>query len=265
MISSGMGMVHFYHLAAGGRGARVRSSGMLPGPIEDLVDALACMPGAVAVVLGGSRAAGAADPTSDWDLGVYYRGGLDTAALAARGTVHPPGAWGRIMNGGAWLTVGGAKVDVLLRDLDVVDHWCALAVEGTFEVDLLLGYLAGIPTYSLLAERAIAQLLRGALPPVGPYPPRLSERAPERWHFSWRFSLDHARMRAARGDRVGTFGQAAKAVVERAHAVLCERRIWALNEKRIVEAAGLGEVQARFAEPAADLVAWLDGVEQALR
>src|ERR1041384_7581038 len=127
MISSGMGMVPL--LPPGGRWARGRSAGMLPGPIEDLVDALACMPGAVAVVLGGSRAAGAADPTSDWDLGVYYRGALDTAALAARGTVHPPGAWGRIMNGGAWLTVGGAKVDVLLRDLDVVDHWCALAVE----------------------------------------------------------------------------------------------------------------------------------------
>lgn len=31
------------------------------------------MPGAVAVVLGGSRAVGAAREDSDWDLGVYYR------------------------------------------------------------------------------------------------------------------------------------------------------------------------------------------------
>jgi hypothetical protein len=169
------------------------------------------------------------------------------------------------MNGGAWLTVGDARVDVLLRDLDVVDHWCALAQDGTFEVDLLLGYLAGIPTYSLCAERSVARLLRGSLAPVGPYPARLSERAPERWHFSCRFSLDHARMRAARGDRVGTFGQAAKAVIEHAHAVLCERRTWVLNEKRIVEAAGLGEAQARFAAPAPDLVAWLDTLEQVVR
>jgi hypothetical protein len=265
MISSGMGMVTSTTWRRVGAAHSCDRRAMLPGPIDALVDALAAMPGAVAVVLGGSRGAGAADHASDWDLGVYYRGALDTAALAAHGQVHPPGTWGRIMNGGAWLTVGGAKVDVLLRDLDVVDRWCALAVDGTFEVDLLLGYLAGIPTYSLLAERAVARVLRGSLAPVGPFPARLAERAPERWHFSCRFSLDHARMRAARGDRVGTYGQAAKAVIEHAHALVCERQIWMLNEKRIVEAAGLGEAQARFAEPAPDLMAWLDGLEQTLR
>jgi hypothetical protein len=30
--------------------------------------------------------------------------------------VYPPGAWGRIMNGSAWLTYDGLKVDVILRD-----------------------------------------------------------------------------------------------------------------------------------------------------
>lgn len=238
----------------------------MPGPIEELVNALAAMPGVVAVVLGGSRGAGAADATSDWDLGVYYRGALESGALAARGTVHPPGAWGRIMNGGAWLTVGGAKVDVLLRDLDVVERWSARAADGEFEIDGLLGYLAGIPTYSLLAERASAQLLRGELPGAGAFPVRLSETAPERWRFARRFSLDHARMRAARGDRVGTSGQAARAVIEHAHALLCERRTWVLNEKRIVEAAGLGAVQELFTgSAAADLVGWLDTVEGALQ
>jgi hypothetical protein len=283
MISSGMGMVHFYHLPGpvtgratsstrNGVAARRRSRRgscdhgvMQMRPIEELVNALAAMPGVVAVVLGGSRGAGAADPASDWDLGVYYRGALDTGALAARGTVHPPGSWGRIMNGGAWLTVGGTKVDVILRDLDVVDHWSACALDGQFEIDGLLGYLAGIPTYSLLAERAVAKVLRGSLPAAGVFPARLSESAPERWRFARRFSLDHARMRAARGDRVGTFGHAARAVIEHAHAVLCERRTWVLNEKRIVETAGLGEAQALFAGNAPDLVAWLDRVEQTLR
>jgi hypothetical protein len=71
----------------------------LPSPIEEIVELLAALLGAVAVVLGGSRAAGTSDTESDWDLGVYYRGSIDTAALAERETVHPPGAWGRIMNG----------------------------------------------------------------------------------------------------------------------------------------------------------------------
>ena len=49
------------------------------------------------------------------------------------------------MNGGAWLRCGGEKVDVLLRDLDVVEHWTRRAEQGEFEVDALLGYLDGVP------------------------------------------------------------------------------------------------------------------------
>jgi hypothetical protein len=238
----------------------------MPPPIQELVDALAVMPGTIAVVLGGSRAAGSSDANSDWDLGVYYRGSIDTSTLAMRGTVHPPGAWGRIMNGGAWLSCAGLKVDVLLRDLNVVEDWSRRAEEGQYEVDGLLGYLAGIPTYSLLAERAIARVLRGSLAPVGPFPARLAETAPERWRFHSRFSFAHARMRAVRHDPIGTLGQAARAIVEHAHALLCERRTWVLNEKQLIERAGLMQTQSLFAEgPPTDLVAWLDAVERTLR
>src|SRR5256885_8504084 len=117
----------------------------LPQPVADLVDVLAAMPGAVAIVLGGSRALGASDAGSDWDLGLYYRGAIDLTALAARGFVYPQGSWGRVMNGGAWLRCGAERIDVLLRDLDVVEHWTRHAEKGEFERDALLGYLAGIP------------------------------------------------------------------------------------------------------------------------
>jgi hypothetical protein len=241
----------------------------LPSEIEALVDELAQMPGAVGVVLGGSRAAGDGDGASDWDLGVYYRGTLDVAVLARRGTVHPPGSWGRIMNGGAWLTVAGRKVDVLLRDVDVVAHWATRARAGEYDVDLLLGYLAGIPTYSLLAECSVALVLRGAAPPAEPYPPPLAEAGATRWRFHRDFNLEQARMRARRGDATGTVGQAARAVMEAAHAVLCERRTWVLNEKRLVERAGLARVQPLFREvPKADagdaLLDWVAHVEAAL-
>ena len=73
----------------------------LTPPVAGLADRLAAMPGAVAVVLGGSRGLGGGDGTSDWDLGDYYRGTVDLAALSGLGVVHPPGSWGRIMNGGA--------------------------------------------------------------------------------------------------------------------------------------------------------------------
>ena len=68
---------------------------------------LAALPGAVSVVLGGSRAAGTHRPDSDWDLGLYYRAArrpLDPADVARRGhrgTVSALGEWGAVMKGGA--------------------------------------------------------------------------------------------------------------------------------------------------------------------
>src|SRR6266581_900757 len=207
----------------------------LPQPIAELVDELAAMPGTVAVVLGGSRALGSNDVGSDWDLGLYYRGEIDLTALAARGTVYPPGSWGRVMNGGAWLRCGGEKVDVLLRDLDVVEHWTRRAEDGEFDRDALLGYLAGIPTYSLTAELASCRPLHGVIPRA-PFPPKLIAAAPPIWRFCRSLSLDYARMHARRGNLAGATGQAAAAVMEEAHAIVCGRGQWVCNEKRLVEA-----------------------------
>jgi hypothetical protein len=191
---------------------------------------------------------------------------IDLAALSARGTVHPPGAWGRLMNGGAWLRCGGEKVDVILRDLDAVEHWTQRAEQGEFEVDPLLGYLAGVPTYLLTAEVAWCRVLRGDLP-AAPFPSKLAVAAPPRWRFCRSFSLDYARMHAKRGNLAGATGQAAKAVMEEAHAILCERSQWVCNEKRLVEVAGLADLQSLFGqvprEPA-DLVRWVDLVAEQL-
>ena len=86
---------------------------------------LADIDGVVAVALGGSRATGHERPDSDWDFGVYYRGTIDPGAVRAigyPGTVVAPGEWAYPMNGGAWLTVEGQRVDVLYRDLDDVER-----------------------------------------------------------------------------------------------------------------------------------------------
>lgn len=232
----------------------------LPQPVAELVDVLVAMPGVVAVVLGGSHALGSSDAGSDWDLGLYYRGAIDLTALAARGVVYPPGSWGRVMNGGAWLRCGGEKVDVLLRDLDIVEHWTRRAEKGEFEVDALLGYVAGVPTYMLSAELASCRVLWGDIPAV-PFPPQLVVAATPRWRLCRSFSLDYARMHAKRGNLVGATGQAAKAVIEEAHAILCERGQWVCNEKRLIETAGLGGLYALFAQvpiKSSGLVQWVD-------
>lgn len=86
--------------------------------------------GAEAVVLAGSRASSEVDASSDWDLTVYYRADVDLTLLAAFGEVYAAGSWGRLMNGGAWLTVDGVAVDVILRDLAVVEHWTTQAEDA---------------------------------------------------------------------------------------------------------------------------------------
>jgi len=232
----------------------------LPKPIAELVDELVAMPGAVAVVLGGSKALGSGDTGSDWDFGLYYRGTIDLTALTARGVIYPPGSWGRVMNGGAWLRCGGERVDVLLRDLNTVELWTQRAEQGEFEVDHLLGYLAGVPTYLLTAELASCRVLHGSLP-AGSFPPKLAAAAPSWWRFCRSFSLDYARMHARRGNRAGATGQAAKAVMEEAHAILCEQGRWACNEKRLIEAAGLAGLHNHFGQVPCEpesLVQWVD-------
>ena len=126
--------------------------------VEYLAERLAAVPGVVAVTLGGSRAVGAAVEGSDWDFGLYYRGGLDPADISALGwpgRVFAPGEWGSIVNGGAWLTVGDARVDLIYRDLDEVLRWTAAAGEGRFEIRREVGYVAGIATYILAGELAL--------------------------------------------------------------------------------------------------------------
>lgn len=239
----------------------------LPRPVADLCVALGPPAGIEAVTIGGSRAAGTADDASDWDLGLYYRGQVDLATLARYGEVHPPGSWGRIMNGGAWLTLEGLKVDVMLRDVDVVMHWRREAREGRYEVDALLGYVAGAPTYSLVAELALNRVVVGTLPAVGEYPRALAEAGDRRWRAHADFSLTHARMRAERSDVTGTVAQAAKAVLETAHALACRRRQWVPNEKKLVEQVGLDGLHewfTRVPRSAARLIDWVGEVRAAL-
>ena len=240
----------------------------LPDPVAELCAVLARIEGVEAVAIGGSRAAGTADAESDWDLGVYYRGNIDLASLVSYGDVHPPGSWGRIMNGGAWLSLDGLKVDVLLRDLDVALYWVAEARRGAYEVDALLGYLAGAPTYILMAELARNQTVHGRLPAIGEYPKPLSKAGADRWLLHAEFSLAHAQMRAERGDITGTVGQSAKAVIETAHALACARQLWVINEKKLVEQSGLQDVHRRFSDTPAtppELLKWLDELRAALK
>jgi hypothetical protein len=62
---------------------------------------------------------------------------------------------------------------------------------------------------------------------------------------------------------IGGGTQAAKAVLEAAHAVVCERGQWVCNEKWLIDAADLGGVHALFSHVPSevnDLVRWVDDI-----
>ncbi|WP_374121121.1 nucleotidyltransferase domain-containing protein [Streptomyces sp. RS2] len=219
--------------------------------LDTTADRLAALPAVRAVTLGGSRARGTHGPDSDWDLAVYYRGAFDPADLRAvgwAGEVSELGAWGGgVFNGGAWLTIDGRRVDVHYRDLDTVEHEVTEAAAGRFGVEPLMFHLAGIPTYLVVAELAINQVLRGDLPRPA-YPEALRATAPERWYGAATATLAYAEAgHAPRGALTQVAGAIALATTQTAHAVLAARGEWVTNEKGMVERAGLDGVDALLA------------------
>lgn len=86
-----------------------------------------------------------------------------------------------------------------------------------------LGTIAGVEAITLGGSRAagtagarsdwdVGVYYRGTLDlsALGDYPAALSQSGARRWPRHARFSLAHARMRAERGDVIGTLGQAAR-------------------------------------------------------
>ena len=234
--------------------------------LENLPERLAAIRGVVAVSLGGSRATGTAVEGSDWDFGLYYRGGLDPAditALGWPGRVFAPGEWGSIVNGGAWLTVDGAKVDLIYRDLDEVLRWTAAAGDGRFEIRREVGYVAGIATYILAGELALGRVLAGDLPRPA-FPPRLLQTAPEAWFRIAAGALSFAGVYAGRQDRVACLANLCQAVLATGQGRLAAAGEWVLNEKRLTERAGLDAIQDRLAQSGPGLDALVSDVRARL-
>ncbi|MGA5824045.1 nucleotidyltransferase domain-containing protein [Kitasatospora sp. NPDC094028] len=210
--------------------------------IEDMARDLAQVPGVVGVLLGGSRARGEHRPESDWDLGVYYRGGeLDLAALrtlAGPGVdVAAPGGWGPWVNGGAWLRVDGVAVDWILRDLGRVEQVWADCCEGRYEVGVQAGHPLGFWSPCYAGEVALGQILTdpgGELTDLrrrtATYPEQLRE-ALTAGAWEAEFLVDAATKGAARADVLYVSLCLSRAVGVLVQALYAADKRWCLNEK----------------------------------
>jgi hypothetical protein len=185
-------------------------------------------------------------------------------ALGYDGHVFAPGEWGRIVNGGAWLTIDGERVDLLYRDLDQVEQWTRDAARGEYRLEREVGFVAGIPTYVAPAELACSRVLAGSLPKPG-FPDALRERAPAQWRNLAAGALKFATGHAQRDDATACAGNLAIAALSEAHARMVERGEWYLFEKGLLNAAGLDAVQNVLRALDDDLFDAIELVEGLLR
>ena len=112
--------------------------------VSSLANRLGAIRGIRAVVLGGSHARGRARPGSDIDLSLFYSEADPFSIRSVRELAEEvndtPGpvvtdfyGWGPWVNGGAWLTIGGQRVDFLYRSLEHMERVIGEAEEGRYE------------------------------------------------------------------------------------------------------------------------------------
>ncbi|MFE2583561.1 nucleotidyltransferase domain-containing protein [Streptomyces sp. NPDC059378] len=248
--------------------------------LVEIADRLAEVGGVVGVCLGGSRARGTHSPDSDYDLGLYYRSPLDTAALrrlAAELTGGPvevtePGGWGPWVDGGGWLTVDGQHVDWIYRDLDRVHRVWQQCRAGRFEIGAQPGHPLGVYSHAYAGEVALGHILADPGGELGmlreqthryPEPLRAALIGNAQWEAP--FVLANARKGAARADTFYVAGCLFRAVGLLVHALHAHARSWVVNEKGAVRAAGeLPGAPADFAGRAHALFAALGTTPETL-
>jgi len=144
---------------------------MLPNSLFPLVDDLKTVPGIRAIAIGGSRARGSGDASSDTDLGLYYDAReplaidvLDQVAVKhdegnQSGLVTSIGGWGLWINGGGWLQVNGTRVDLLYRETSKMESEISRSIDGHYEVAHQPGHPFGFLSSIYTGEVAVCHPL----------------------------------------------------------------------------------------------------------
>src|SRR5690554_3172708 len=220
--------------------------------------ALAPIPNLVAIALGGSLARGTHHTGSDIDIGLYYRAAtpfpVDAVWAVARSfaTGSEPvvtgfGEWGLWVNGGAWIETSLCKIDLLYRDLDLVERTVREAQAGTWRHDFDQQPPFGFRSVIYLAETAACKPLHDPddelaelKAAVATYPPELKRRIVADCLWGAEFSLLFAGDFARRGEVANVAG-----CLTRVHHYLVQA-LFALNEVYFIGDKGTGAMIEAF-------------------
>lgn len=222
---------------------------------QQIASELGKVKGIAAVVLGGSWARGEAHADSDLDIGIYYHSNspfspADLRELAktlddshSGEAVTDLGAWGPWINGGAWLTIQGQRVDWIYRSIERVSHEIYECRAGRPTVHYQPGHPHGFHNHIYMGEVFYCKPLfdpHGVLAHLKlmttPYPVELKKALiGNLWEAD--FALETSRKSVERGDVfhvVGGFFRCAACLLQVIFAL--NERYW-MNEKGAVKAA----------------------------
>ena len=221
---------------------------------RELVSSLAMRLGAIrgieAVVLGGSHARGRAQAGSDIDLGLFYSDAApfaverirelaeavnDTRASVVTGLYE----WGPWVNGGAWLTIGGQRLDLVYRSLEHVERVIDDAEAGRYELHYLQQPPFGFFSATYLGEIAVcvplfdpAARLETLKRRVAKYPDALRQAVVGDHLWMAEFTLSaFAPKFAARSDAYGTASCLTRATNHLVLVLFALNRTYLINDK----------------------------------
>ena len=209
-------------------------------------------------------------PASDIDIGLYYHRGEepDVASLRAvvvgmvdhhdAAVVTEVGGWGPWIVGGAWLSIGGRKVDLLYRCLEAVKGVIYACRSGEVTMAYQPGHPHGFSSAIWMGEVALCRPLHdpgGALAALKaltrPYPEPLAAALVRRFLWEARFSAENGALAVARGDATHIAGCAYRSLACVGQTLFALNRRYLINEKgAIAEAASFPVTVPRLDERA---------------
>jgi hypothetical protein len=171
---------------------------------------------------------------------------LVALAIAVNDTPKPTvtdfGGWGKWVNGGAWLTVRGQRVDFIYRSVERLGHWIGESARGEFAQDYYVQDAYGFRSYVYLGELSICRPLydpEGVLvrlkAQVETYPPALKRALIRTWLPVSRRSFYSLRKAAARGDAYMAVGCLTRIVAMLTQVLFALNEIYFVSDKGALE------------------------------
>lgn len=222
--------------------------------LADINEELKNIPGIVAVVLGGSRARGTNQSTSDIDIGIYYdeSEGFNVKAVCEIATkldddhrekiITPLGEWGAWVNGGGWLVIQDYHVDFLFRDIKRVSQVVNECIAGTVSAHYQTGHPHGYLNVMYMGEISVCKILfeRGnqishLKAKVDPYPTPLKEAIIGQFMFEASFSAMFAKDNVEKDDISYVVGHCFRAISSLNQVLFALNEEYCINEKKAVQ------------------------------